>query len=316
MISAMSATVAAASQPVLLELHEALRAVDPARWRADVAEALRERLHRLQERLATLAESEEGATLREKLTKLVELLRSIPESSAAERWIEFRSRVSPAYEGLVAALRDHAVHLPSLRPTNYTRSLFHVLNGMGVLAVIELVPKDYLIYPAGSAFVLVWFLETIRRVSPAANARIMALFGPVAHPYEHHAINSGTWYVTALMILALMRIPMLGAVGVAILGFADPAAALIGRRFGTVKLVNGRSLQGTTTFILVGFLAALSVMLLLHPAIGLMHSLLLASVMSIVAAIAELFSRRIDDNLSIPLTAAAAGSLLLALLAA
>lgn len=312
----MSATLAAASKPLLLELHDTLRAVDPARWRDEAAAALREKLCALRDRIASLLSTDGDATLRERLSTLAELLGShLPETSAADRWMDFRAKIAPAYEGLVAALKAHAVHVPSLRPTNYTRNLFHVLNGIVVLAVIELVPRDYLIYPAVCAAISVWFMEGIRRVSPAANARIMRVFGPVAHPYEQHSVNSGTWYVTALLILAIMREPMLGAVGVAILGFADPAAALVGRRFGTIKLVNGRSLEGTFTFFVVGWLAAFGVLAFLHTEVLLAHALLLSGIAALVGALAELFSRRIDDNLSIPLTAAAAGSLVLALLA-
>lgn len=316
MVTPMSGTLAAASKPLLLELHETLRAVDPARWRDDAAATLREKLCVLRERISSLLATDGDPTIRERLSTLAELLGShLPESSAAERWMDFRSKIAPAYEGLVAALKAHAVDVPSLRPTNYTRSIFHVLNGIVALLVIELVPRDYLIYPAVCAAISVWFMEGIRRISPAANARIMRVFGPVAHPYEQHGINSGTWYVTALLVLAIMKEPMLGAVGVAILSFADPAAALVGRRFGTINLVNGRSLEGTTTFFFVGWLAAFGLLALLHTEVLLVHAILLSGIAAMVGALAELFSRRIDDNLSIPLTAAAAGSLVLALLA-
>ena len=37
-------------------------------------------------------------------------------------WNEFRLGVLPAYEGLVKSLRRFDVHVPSLRPSNATRS--------------------------------------------------------------------------------------------------------------------------------------------------------------------------------------------------
>ena len=98
---------------------------------------------------------------------------------------------------------------------------------------------------------------------------------------------------------------------IAVLGLADPAAAVIGRRFGKHRLIHGRSLEGTITFVIVGFVAAFSVGLLhLAPpaaAVGALGA-------SLLGALAELTSRRIDDNLSIPLASAAGAWALLQLL--
>lgn len=307
--------LASAAKPLALELHDALRALDPARWRAEKAEGLRKRLSSLRARFAPLANrraSREEENVRESVKAVSEELgEKLPETAEVDKWVAVRARVSPAYEALVTALKSQDIRVPSLRPTNYTRSLFHVLNGLVVLAVIELMPKHLLMFPAGCAFLLVWGLEGTRRISPAWNARIMRLFGPVAHPYEQHTINSGTWYVSALFVLSLMQAPLIAAVSVAILAVADPAAALIGRKYGSVPLVNGRSLQGTLAFMAVGGLVAAAVILTLHAELSFSRMLLVASVASVAGGIAELFSSRIDDNLSIPLVSAGAAYLVL-----
>ena len=85
------------------------------------------------------------------------------------------------------------------------------------------------------------------------------------------------------------------SVGIVVLGFGDPAAAIIGRRYGRVKLVNGRTLEGTATFVAVGTLVAtswLAVVWGMDPALA-----LLGFFGALAGGIAELFSRRVDDNL-------------------
>ncbi len=304
----------------MVDLHAALRNLDPARWRAEKAAQVRAQLERITEGLSALAERaapEADKSFVERLQRFAALLRSklphLPEPSAAERWVEVRQELQPAYEDLVQALREQAVHVPSLRPTNYVRNLFHVLNSVIVIALIELVPFEYIMWPASCALGLVLFLEISRRFSPAWNDKIMALFGPVAHPYENHRVNSGTWFVVALFFLALTGRPELGAMGVAVLGFADPAAALVGRRFGKHPLVNGRTLEGSGAFFLVAVAAITAVLLTLHPELTTGWRMPMVAVGAALAGtLFELFSFRIDDNLSIPLgTAGVAAALLL-----
>lgn len=307
--------LASAAKPLALELHEALRALDPARWRAEKAEGLRQRLASLRARFAPLAKrraTEEEESVRQSVAAVSdELGVKLPQTAEVDKWVAFRARVSPAYEALVTALKAQDIRVPSLRPTNYTRSLFHVLSGLAVLAVVELMPKHLLLFPAGCVFLTVWGLEGTRRISPAWNTRIMRLFGPVAHAYEQHTINSGTWYATALFVLSLLQAPLVAAVAVSILAFADPAAALVGRKYGSFPLVNGRSLQGTLAFMVVGAVVALAVLTLLHGELSVGRALLVASCAAVAGGVAELFSSRIDDNLSIPLVSAGAAFLAL-----
>jgi dolichol kinase len=139
------------------------------------------------------------------------------------------------------------------------------------------------------------------------------IFRSIAHPHERYRVNSSTWYGTALTILGFTFEPMLCSVAIAVLGIADPAAALIGRRFGRIKLVNSRTLEGSVTFFVVGTLAALAVLLVWHIDIGGNALVAVALGAALPAAVTELLSRRVDDNLSVPLVAAAGGWLALQL---
>ena len=49
-----------------------------------------------------------------------------------------------------------------------------------------------------------WSMEIGRRVHAPLNAALMRLYAQVAHPHERTHVNSGTWYATALVLLALL----------------------------------------------------------------------------------------------------------------
>ena len=147
------------------------------------------------------------------------------------------------------------------RPTNYARSFFHVMSGVVSLTLIRVLPGRAALAAASGAFVLfAWTCEFARRRSPAVNDRLMRFFGPVAHPQERYRVNSSTWYVTALLLLALLAPTSAAELGVVVLAIADPVAGLIGRRFGRTRLRAGRSLEGTLAFFTAGTLAALAVL--------------------------------------------------------
>jgi dolichol kinase len=193
-----------------------------------------------------------------------------------------------------------------VRATNYTRSIFHVCSALAALALLRILPGRPWVIAVSAAFAVSgWTMELSRRRSPAVNARLMALFAPVAHPHERHGVNSATYYVTALLLLALFAPLRAAEVGVAVLGLADPAAGLIGRRFGRTRLRANRSLEGTLGFAVVGALAAAAWLGFVHgvplPGLG-----VLAAVAGVSGALTELVSTRLDDNFTIPVAVAAA----------
>lgn len=312
----MQAALAVESRDFALDLHTLLGDLDTARWKAELEQAVRDRATRLETRAAELREAIDDANLRESLDEVVAVLRAaLPDAGApAERleaeWSAFRARLQPAYEAWANALLEHAIHVPTRRPTNYARSILHALAAAAAVVVIHFVlgPTAMLVIGAALA-VWAWSMEIGRRVSPAINQLLMRIFGSFAHPHEAYRINSATWYCTALLALGLTGSTLLAMIAIAVLGFADPMAAFVGRRWGSIKLVNGRSLQGTLAFFATGTIAALVVTTATQPDIPPLTAVGLSAAASALAAVAELFSLRVDDNLSVPLAAAAGAAL-------
>lgn len=310
----MTTNLALQSRPIAIELHRLLRDLDPSRFRRDVEAKVRARIADMAEKFRVASQRgavAEGDDLPSTLAHVAEVLgeglpeEELPAEKLTEAWTAYRKRLGLAYESLSQRLRSRQVELPSLRPTNYARSLVHVACGTTSLLLIELVFSDRLRALVPTSFALFfWFLETLRRVSDRANTFLMWVFGKIAHPREAHHVNSSTWYGTSLALLGLFVPLQACAVAVAIVAFADPAASLVGRRFGKTKLVGERSLEGTTAFAIVGTLAAFAALSIWHGAeLAPTRALLVAGLAAVGAAVTELVSKKVDDNFSVPMSA-------------
>ncbi|MFP4598666.1 MAG: diacylglycerol/polyprenol kinase family protein [Persicimonas sp.] len=304
-------TAAPRAEKLGYELHDLVAALEPARWRDEARGKLRNAFEDARQAVEDARRdwSDEPA-LEEPRSQLADISRLLTEhlpaeSDGRERWMEFREQLHPAYEELAAALRACHVELPSLRPTNYARSGFHVLAAVIGLLLVQYAPWALVIaVPVGLAS-LFWFLEIARRVSDRWNRALMKFFAPIAHPHERFRVNSSTWFATALSLLALTFEPVVAGSAIMVLGVGDPAAALVGRKFGRVELVNSRTLEGTLTFVAVSFLVVLAVLYLWHGELSLGRKMAVAGAGAMAGALTELFCRRIDDNFAIPVVAGA-----------
>jgi dolichol kinase len=303
------------SQALAFELHGLFRALD---LRIQTPELVRLKLDAASRRLDELLEAEWSLvpdSVTESIEHLAELLRTWTPDDM-EAWADLKAQLRERYAGLSTALRRERVKVPELRPTNYARSGFHVGAAVVCLVLVVSLTSQQLPWAAGAFAAWAWTMEGLRRVSRRANAAMMVFFRPIAHEQERDRVNSATWYMTSLVLLALTYSPLLCVAGVGVLGLADPLAGLVGRRFGRIRLVNGRSLEGTLTFVVVGTLAARGAMLLVDTGVGSGVLWITALAAALAGGLAELLSRRVDDNLAIPLTAAGTAAAVLSLLGA
>lgn len=288
-----------------IELHALVASLEPARWRDDARESLNARFEAFRERLSAVLE-ERGPDVEAARAHWAEIEGLLAEatpnpSDMRSRWMEFRTSLHPRYEALADALRGQHVSLPSLRPTNYTRSIFHVISALVALLFVEFTPWNIVMWVAFGFAMAGWMMEISRRYNQTANELLMKLFSHVSHPHERFRVNSATWYTTALAILGLTQSPIACALAVTALGVGDPAAALVGRKYGRTRIVHGRSLEGTLTFFAVSLAASLGVIAIWHGELLWVDALIVAAAASLCGALAELFSGRIDDNFSIPM---------------
>ena len=85
------------------------------------------------------------------------------------RWEEFRQNMLPAYERLAASLRHLDIHVPSLRPTNYARNIYHVSNAALCMVCLRFLDEPTVLKLAGFMATVAWSCEIGRRVMPRLN---------------------------------------------------------------------------------------------------------------------------------------------------
>ncbi len=303
----MPATIALSAEPATLGLYSFLRDIDPGRYRRDMADRMIARVRELATEFERLAEEHsQHERLHSALARIAVLMREAIEPKQDDTTAHFRTlraELSPAYEDLARELRGHAIPVPTLRATNVPRTVFHVIMAMTAVAIVEFLPATSRWIALGF-FSLAVLLESSRRIYPPANQVMMRVLGRIAHPHEAYKINSSSWYTMALVVLGFGFTTPVCAVALTVLGFADPAAGVIRRRFGKTKLVHGRSLEGTLAFFVIGAITALAVLRIFHPDIAMMTSVKAAGAAALVGGIAELLAKRLDDNFAVPVAAA------------
>ncbi|HHH27487.1 MAG TPA: hypothetical protein ENK57_03930 [Polyangiaceae bacterium] len=317
-------TLALETRPVALAIHHLVKDLDPSRWRASLEQATRSRIAELERQLRQMvARVRSDEPLVEPLTELSSLLREsvpapdLPQAEIPTAWDRYRKQLQVAYEELRGHLRASKIDVPTLRPTNYARSLAHASIGLFLVYVVEewLTAQQRWLVPLCFAASF-WLMEAARHYTDTGRRFLLWLFGPIAHPHERYRVNSSTWFGTALVIIGALYAPLHCALALAILGVADPAAGLIGRRWGKTKLVAERSLEGTLAFVVVGAAASLVVMAIWHGDLTWTQRIVIGFGAAVSGGVAELFSNRVDDNLSIPVSAATGSFLVATLLGA
>jgi dolichol kinase len=335
----MEPTLVLQTHSFALRLYALLRTIDPARLGQTRKQVLHDELRTLESDVQSLyrdvkARSEEWdntpirtrdlqryplralpATL-ERVGTLLSQIRELPSDFQLSyfKLYGLRKQLQKAYQRLSLILEACQAPVPQIRPSNLKRSLFHSASGLAVLLMIALVPSfSWMFWIALAYFIFCWSTEGLKRLHPDIKARVMKFFAPIAHPHEYDKVNSATWYGVALLILSLINEPV-GVIAVAVLGFADPAAALIGRRYGKIPMPGNRSLEGSLTFFIVGTVAAAVALTLMHPIGGIGKTLMVSAVAALCGAIGEYAGKYPDDNLTIPLAAAAGAWPLIALL--
>ena len=305
----MTVTLSLEGKRIADELSALLEAVDQAMAAGAPQAALRQRATEVTERMraALRAEMEpRAAALRDALRDALETLeRATPAEAGESTWGRFGEQVRPAQEALAAALARMTAASRPPRPMNRARMIMHVGMGTTATALTVLLPsRAWLIGLPLVVGVLAWTAEFLRVRSARVNELMMALFGRVAHDHERTRVNSSTWFVTGLLLVALAFPRPACAAAVMALAVGDTAASLVGRRWGRTRLRNGRSVEGTLAFALVAGVAATLVLRAGFP-MAWTQAARLGAIAGVTGAVTELFSERLDDNFSIPVTVAA-----------
>ncbi|MFH1763601.1 MAG: hypothetical protein ABIF09_05345 [Gemmatimonadota bacterium] len=174
------------------------------------------------------------------------------------------------------------------------RRVFHATNGTVVVMAMTVFNFDVseMVLILGVILALTVTMDALRLFHPKLNVLFFRAFSPIASPREARKIASSTWYALSAFLVLLLFPTTYAMAGILVLAWADPAASVVGQRWGKTRFLAG-SVRGTAAFALVAFCA----LLLFVP-------WKVALVTAAATALVEAAPIRLDDNLIVPLTVA------------
>jgi dolichol kinase len=174
----------------------------------------------------------------------------------------------------------------SLFPLAYLYPPFHLsLSGA----------RDWLLIVAGGCFAVSFIFDLLRLSDHRFNSRFMQFFSAFIRRTEADKFNGSTFLCLAFFCVILLFPRAVAVAAMFFLSLGDAAAELSGKNFGRVRIFQ-KSLEGTFGFFFVAFITAWI----------LFFDWRIALLGGVSAALVELFSFEMDDNLTVPLGSATA----------
>ena len=190
------------------------------------------------------------------------------------------------------------------------RKLIH-LSSLWMVAAIYVLDRPWALLLFGILGVGVLCLERVRRLDHPAGRILNRFFLNMMRAEERESTYrpTGAFFVLAgafVSTLAFGQAVAMTALAMMLTG--DIVAALVGRRFGRIRIMD-KSLEGTAAFFVTAFLFAVLISALV-PVPD--HFFRASAAGALAGAIAELFAKKIkiDDNLVVPLAAGVVMSIL------
>ncbi|MBI5815405.1 MAG: hypothetical protein HZB29_07320 [Nitrospinae bacterium] len=184
----------------------------------------------------------------------------------------------------------HDSHMP--------RKLFHALTA-------SIIPTVYLFEPVPRSLVTAlmvaaafgWLaFDTARIRNEKVNLWFARHFAFLMKKKEAHVLTGVAYMLGGTALALILFSPVIAVTVLYFISLGDPAAAILGKKFGRFRLHNGRSLEGS--------LAMFAVCVAVAVGIG-GFPLPLSVAGAAAAAAAELYSGPVDDNLTVPLISGA-----------
>jgi dolichol kinase len=198
---------------------------------------------------------------------------------------------------------EEFIHAKPVTPSIWPRRLLHVVTVSSIPVAILIAPTELMQWSLVAGSVAAVILELLRGLLPWAND-LAIRYLPFFKPFEQYQVTGATFMVLGATATYFAFGTDVTVLALLFLAVGDPLAALIGRRDHYVRFF-GKSVVGSAAFVLGA--TTVGVLVAQHPDIPLAWWLVPGA---FSAALAELLPLPVDDNLSVPLFAAAVMTLL------
>lgn len=193
---------------------------------------------------------------------------------------------------------------PLISSHEIARKFIHLSSLIYPLLYLFILDRDQMLWLTGGIFVVLFLSELLRRWSKTFARVYMRLFGFSLRSHEAQRPVGATYFLLGVILCIALFEARIAIMALCVLVISDTCASLIGLRFGRVRLVSGKSLEGTIAFVVSASLIALLGGMVFH--LPLMPLLLAAG----ISGMFELFSKPlgVDDNILVPLGFAASAT--------
>ena len=182
----------------------------------------------------------------------------------------------------------------------FRRKIFHIL----ILAypalyyiILRLTKSKFLGLSILLGILLTFIIKEYFRIFKNLN---LPLIKKLYREFESDKIGGEIYYMIGCILALYFFDLRIAAAGILMVNFGDAISTIIGISFGKTKIVENKTLEG--------FIAGLFMNLIIT--ILILENLLIAIPMAITGSITELFSKKINDNLSIPLVSGLIGRII------
>ena len=182
------------------------------------------------------------------------------------------------------------------------RRLWHLLGGSFFPVLAFFIPKETLLIAIGAVIAVFLLFEAIRFAFPTVNHRVVLYLSGTLKDEERYRPTSSIYLLISTLLVFLLFDQYVAIAALLFLAVGDPVASVVGERVGRRKIL-GKTLEGS----LACLISCLAIGILLAE-LG-MISPPVVIVGAIAAAVIELLSLHINDNLTMPLGSAGAMAL-------
>ncbi len=184
------------------------------------------------------------------------------------------------------------------------RKFWHVGTGITGLVVYHAARVDQM--HMGKFLLLLslctFLIDTLRLRSALIKRIMIPIMSPFMRDCERESYSGLPFYALGVGLSLLIYEEKIAVLSIMFLVFSDPISSYFGIKFGKDKLVGNKSLQGTMAGFVTCYFLALFYSLSSAGGVADSFNILAFSLIgALIGAAAELFSTRVDDNLTIPL---------------
>ena len=174
------------------------------------------------------------------------------------------------------------------------RKSIHICNSLFAYSLFVFDQKRFAIF-IGFFTIAFLLFEILRIKHPDLNRFYNRFFGRVTRDFERGRLTGAAYVMISSFILLLFFDMYVCIASILIMSYSDTAAAIVGKKYGKIKVFN-KTLEGSFAFLITSLL----IVLFIYPEISLIYSLIAI----LAATIIELLPLKIDDNFTVPITAA------------